>query len=229
MKDGPDIARIAALIGDPARSNMLTALMSGKALTASELAQEAGVTVQTASSHLSKLDQGRLLRPRKQGRHKYFSLASDDVARVLEGLMSLAAGSGHLRSRPGPKDPALRKARICYNHLAGDMGTRLFDSLIDRRFLRAAREGLDLSDDGRAFVAAFGIEVDRLASGRTPLCRECLDWSERRSHLAGSLGRAFLSRFEEIGWARLENGTRIVRFSPFGESAFARAFPVLTA
>ena len=122
MKEGPDITRIAFLIGDPARANMLTALMSGKALTASELAEEAGVTLQTASSHLSKLVEGGLVRPRRQGRHKYFSLANDDVARVLEGLMGLAAGSGHLRSRTGPKDPALRKARICYNHLAGNMG-----------------------------------------------------------------------------------------------------------
>jgi DNA-binding transcriptional ArsR family regulator len=226
MKDGPDIARIAALIGDPARANMLTALMSGKAVTATELAEEAGVTAQTASSHLSKLDQGGLLRLRKQGRHKYFSLASDDVARVLEGLMGLAAGSGHLRSRTGPKDSALRKARVCYSHLAGDMGIRLFDSLVHRKFLRADSANLDLSEKGRAFVNDFGIEIDRLVSQKKPLCRECLDWSERRSHLAGSLGRAFLSRIEDKGWAKRERGTRIVRFSPAGEKAFARTFPI---
>jgi DNA-binding transcriptional ArsR family regulator len=229
MKEGPDIARIAALIGDPARANMLTALMSGKAVTATELAQEAGVTVQTASTHLSKLDQGGLLRPRKQGRHKYFSLASEDVARVLEGLMGLAAGSGHLRSRIGPKDPALRKARVCYSHLAGDMGIRLFDSLVDRRFLRTKGATLELSERGHAFVREFGIDIVRLDSRKTPLCRECLDWSERRSHLAGSLGRAFLGRIEEMGWARRERGTRIVRFSPPGEKAFARAFPIVRA
>jgi DNA-binding transcriptional ArsR family regulator len=225
MKEGPDIAHIAALIGDPARANMLTALMSGKALTASELAEEAGVTLQTASSHLSKLDQGGLVRPRRQGRHKYFSLANDDVARVLEGLMGLAAGSGHLRSRSGPKDPALRKARICYNHLAGNMGIQLFDSLIHRGFLRTEDEALDLSEDGRAFVTVFGIDVERLESGKMPVCRECLDWSERRSHLAGSLGRALLGRFEEMGWVTMERAARIVRFSPAGETAFASSFP----
>ena len=128
MKNSPDIARIAALIGEPARASMLTALMSGKALTATELASEAGVTLQTARVHLVKLDGGGLLRLRRQGRHKFFSLAGDDVAKVLEGLMGLAAGSGHLRTRTGPKDAALRKARVCYNHLAGDMGTRLFDN-----------------------------------------------------------------------------------------------------
>ena len=117
MKEGPNIAFIAALIGDPARANILTALMSGKALTATELAAEAGVTLQTASSHLSKLVQGDLLRVLKQGRHKYFSLANDDVAHVLEGIMGLAAGAGHLRIRTGPKDTALRHARVCYSHL----------------------------------------------------------------------------------------------------------------
>jgi len=229
MKEGPDIARVAALIGDPARANMLTALMSGKAVTATELAAEAGVTLQTASTHLSKLDQGGLLRLRKQGRHKYFSLASEEVARVLEGLMGLAVESGHLRSRTGPKDPALRKARVCYNHLAGDMGVQLFDSLIDRRLLRMEGASLNLSKKGCAFVGGFGIDIDDLASQKMPLCRECLDWSERRSHLAGSLGRAFLTRLEEKGWARRERGTRIVRFSHAGEKAFARAFPVLSA
>lgn len=229
MKEGPDITRIAALIGDPARANMLTALMSGKALTASELAEEAGVTLQTASSHLSKLDQGGLVRPRRQGRHKYFSLANDDVARVLEGLMGLAAGSGHLRSQSGPKDPALRKARICYNHLAGNTGIQLFDSLVHRGFLRAEGETLGLSEDGRAFVTELGIDLEHLASSRMPLCRECLDWSERRSHLAGSLGRALLVRFQEMHWVTLEKGARIVRFSAAGETAFARSFPVSSA
>jgi len=226
MKEGPDIARIAALIGDPARANMLTALMSGKAVTATELAQEASVTLQTASTHLSKLDQGGLLRPRKQGRHKYFSLANDDVARVLEGLMGLAAGSGHLRSRTGPRDHALRKARVCYNHLAGDLGIRLFDSLVSRGFLRTRSGALCLSKAGHAFANDFDIDVGNLLSRKVPLCRECLDWSARRSHLAGSLGRAFLSRFEEKGWAKRERGTRVVRFSPLGEKAFGRTFPV---
>ena len=226
MKDGPDIARIAALIGDPARANMLTALMSGKALTATELAAEAGVTIQTASSHLSKLDAGGLLKPRKQGRHKYFSLADDDVARVLEGLMGLAAGAGHLRVRTGPRDGALRKARVCYNHLAGDKGTQMFDSLLARGFVRPEGGDLLLTEAGRSFAERLGVDVDALRSRKAPLCRECLDWSERRSHLAGSLGRAFMSRFEELGWARREEGSRVVRFTAPGERAFDAAFPV---
>ena len=224
MKEGPDIAHIAGLIGDPARANILTALSSGKALTVTELAAEAGITKQTASGHLSKLKEGGLLAPVKQGRHKYFSLANEDVARVLESLMGLAARSGHLRTRTGPKDPALRKARVCYNHLAGDMGIQMFDALARQHLLCVVEGGLDLSEKGRAFVTDFGIDLVALSAKRTPLCRECLDWSGRRSHLAGSLGRAFLSRMEEIGWVRREKGTRIVTFSRNGEAAFSHAF-----
>ncbi len=224
MKEGPDIAHIAALIGEPARANMLTALMSGKALTVSELAKEADVTIQTASSHLSKLDQSGLLHPRKQGRHKYFALANDEVAHVLEGLMGLAARAGHLRRRTGPKDTELRQARICYNHLAGDMGTRMFDSLIARGQLRLDGEALALTAAGAAFVTDFGIDLDTLRKGRSALCRECLDWSERRSHLAGSLGRAFLSRFEALSWAKRDQKTRVISFSRTGTKEFERLF-----
>ena len=204
---------------------MLTALMSGKALTVSELAEEAGVTIQTASSHLSKLDSGGLLRPRKQGRHMYFALAGGDVAQVLEGLMGLAAGSGHLRTRTGPKDAKLRQARVCYNHLAGDMGIQMFDSLIARTHLSFDGKDLKLTDSGFAFAYDLGIDVGALHSARTPLCRECLAWSERRSHLAGSLGRAFLSRFEELSWAKRDRKTRIVPFSRPGAEAFHERFP----
>ena len=220
MREGPDIARIASLIGDPARANMLTALLVGKALTASELAGEAGVTLQTASSHLGKLEQGGLLRPRKQGRHKYFSLAGDEVAHALEALMGLAANAGHLRTRPGPKDAALREARICYNHLAGDMGTRLFDSMVARGFLRLHGEDISLTRAGGDFVRGYGVDLDRLQARRSPLCRQCLDWSERRSHLAGSLGQAMLDRIEKLGWARRVPKTRIVEFSRQGRASF---------
>lgn len=225
MKEGPDIARIAALIGDPARANMLTALMSGKALTVSELAEEAGVTIQTASSHLAKLDHGGLLRPRKQGRHKYFALASDEVAHVLESLMGLAAGSGYLRKRTGPRDAELRLARVCYNHLAGDMGTQMFDSLKARGYLLLGGEELELTKTGADFVADFEIDIDGLRRARVPVCRECLDWSERRSHLAGSLGRAFLGRFEKLSWAKRDQKTRVVTFSRTGTEAFYKLFP----
>jgi DNA-binding transcriptional ArsR family regulator len=222
MREGPDIARIAALIGAPARANILTALMAGKALTATELASEAGVTLQTASSHLAKLRTGGLLTLRRQGRHKYFALAGDEVAKVLEGLMALAAGSGHLRTRTGPRDAALKKARVCYSHLAGEIGTRLYRHLVEAGCLRAEGGSLVLTEGGQAFARQFGIDLDSLSRGRAPLCRECLDWSERTSHLAGSLGRAIYGRIEELGWARRDRASRAVIFSPRGERAFER-------
>ena len=224
MKQGPNIAHVAALIGDPARANMLTALMSGKALTATELAHEAGITAQTASSHLGKLEASGLVIPSKQGRHKYYTLTSSDIATVLEGLMGLAAVTGHLRTRTGPKDKALRKARVCYNHLAGDMGTRMYDSLVDQGFLDNGGEHPDLTAKGAEFVTSLGIELAPLTRKRVPLCRQCLDWSERRSHLAGSLGRAILAKFVDDGWAQQETGSRVVRFTRSGEDKFNALF-----
>lgn len=224
MKEGPDIARIAALVGDPARANMLQALMTGHALTASELAQEAGVTVQTASSHLAKLEAGGLIGQRKQGRHRYFRLSGDDVADVLEALMGLAARTGHLRMRPGPKEPALRRARVCYDHLAGTMGVAMLDSLTGRGIVADRDDALNLTPAGEAFVQAFGIALDGLRGGRRPLCKACLDWSARRNHLAGALGAAFLDRFYALDWAKREAESRVVSFSKKGEAEFGKLF-----
>ncbi len=226
MKEGPDIALLGALIGDPARANMLTALMSGKALTATELASEAGVTTQTASSHLGKLEGAGLISMRKQGRHRYFSLAGEDVGALLETLMGMAAKRGHIRTRTGPKDPALRKARVCYNHLAGDMGVQMFDSLLAQGFLIEDGDIVDLTDTGRAFIKTLGIELDGLGNARRPLCKSCLDWSARRTHLAGLLGTLMLDRFYETGWANRQNGSRVVVFTKVGEKRFSKMFPI---
>ncbi|WP_088347480.1 MULTISPECIES: winged helix-turn-helix domain-containing protein [Rhodomicrobium] len=224
MTAKPDISLIASLVGDPARAAMLTALMSGRALTAIELAQEAGVTQQTASSHLGKLDEGGLISIEKQGRHRYYRLSGPDVMAVLEGLTGLAARSGHLRLRTGPRDPALRRARVCYDHLAGDLAVRMFDRLAARGLIRHEGEHLHLTAEGEQFAAGFGIDLAALPKGRRPLCKGCLDWSERRSHLAGGLGAAFLSRFEALGWARRTPGSRLVTITPKGERGFAEQF-----
>jgi DNA-binding transcriptional ArsR family regulator len=225
MKEGPDIAQIGALIGDPARANILTALMGGKALTATELAAAGGVTVQTASTHLAKLEAGNLLVQRKQGRHRYFTLADDSVGKFLEDIMGFAAGRGHLRHKPGPKEPALRKARICYDHLAGDYGVRMLDSLIARGAIDAVGDSLALTENGERELKRIGIDVHTLKSSRRPLCRSCLDWSERRAHLAGGLGEALLSNFFDKGWARRTAESRSVVFSPEGERQFLALFP----
>ena len=225
MKEGPDIAQVGALIGDPARANMLSALMGGKALTASELATAAGITQQTASAHLARLEAGGLLVQRKQGRHRYFALADDEVGILLEGLMGFAANRGFLRTRPGPRDPELRKARVCYNHLAGDFGVRMLDRLVADGNMMLDGDEIALTASGESRMAALGIDLAPLQAQRRPLCRTCLDWSERRSHLAGALGEALLTRFIEIGWAKREMGSRVIRFTPPGEKAFLAAFP----
>jgi DNA-binding transcriptional ArsR family regulator len=228
MKEGPDIARLGALIGDPARANILTALMSGKALTPSELANEAGVTLQTTSAHLAKLEAGGLLIQRRQGRHRYFTLAGDEVGELLESMMGLAAQKGHVRLRTGPKDPALRKARVCYNHLAGELAVAMFDSFRKWGFVvdDSDSDGLQLTDAGREFAVDFGIDIEVLDQERRPMCKACLDWSARRSHLAGSLGTAMLSRFYALRWAKREEGTRIVRFTKSGEEKFRVTFRI---
>ena len=227
MKAGPDIAMVASLVGDPARANMLTALMNGRALTASELSQEAGITPQTASSHLSKLEAGGLIEQEKQGRHRYYRLTDPDVAGVLEGLAGLAARAGHLRVRTGPKDPALRHARICYDHLAGDLGVQMLDSLRQRKLVRQHKQEIELTAAGERFLEkTLQIDAQSLAHPRRPVCKACLDWSERRHHLAGTLGAALMRRFTELKWAARdrEPGSRVVQFTRQGEKRFASLF-----
>ncbi len=224
MKEGPEIARIAALIGDPARANILTALMGGEALTATELAREAGVTRQTASSHLKKLRETGLVRPREQGRHRYFQIRDADVAGLLESMMGLAANRGLLRTRPGPRDDALRKARVCYDHLAGDYGVMLFDALSDRRYIFGGPGDVRLTARGRTFLNWFGIDIPEGAGARTALCKPCLDWSVRHSHLAGPLAAAFLQRFYELGWAARRPQSRVVTFNDHGDTVFTTLF-----
>ena len=224
MKEGPDISRIAALIGDPGRANILTALMAGKALTASELAEEAGVSLPTASGHLAKLAEGGLIAGDKQGRHRYFRLAGPEAAQLLEALMGFASGQGLLRLRTGPKDQALREARVCYNHLAGRRGVQMFDFLRKSGFVTDG-DAVELTAAGAAFVTGFGVELAGLQQGRGALCLCCLDWSERRSHLAGSLGRALLAAMEAKNWLRRAPSSRAVVFTPAGAAQFAATFP----
>src|SRR5712691_12637903 len=227
MKAGPDIAMVASLVGDPARSNMLTALMTGRALTASELAHQAGVTPQTASSHLAKLEAGGLIEPEKQGRHRYYRLTGSDVAGVLEGLAGLAARAGHMRVRPGPKDPALRRARICYDHLAGDLGVQMLDSLKKQRLVRQSKQGIELTAEGKRFMEKrLGVSGGAVADPGWSVCKGCLDWRGRGHDLAGTVGAAMMTRFAELKWAARDSapGSRVVNFTRNGEKRFAELF-----
>lgn len=222
MREEPDIARIASLVGDPARANMLTALMDGGALTASELALEAGVTMPTASSHLAKLVEGGLLTLQRQGRHRYYALSGHHIAAMMETISGVAERVGPRRARPGPRDAAMREARICYDHLAGDRGVALYDSLLSRRILALRADTVDIGPKGQAFFDELGIDLPSLSGQRRPLCRSCLDWSVRRSHLAGALGAAMLDKIMEWKWARRDPQSRAILFSPAGRQNFER-------
>lgn len=224
MLEQPGIAGIAALIGDPTRANVLISLMAGQALTATELAHGAGVTKQTISSHLSKLLDAQLIGVESQGRHRYYRLADHEVAQLLESLTGVASRAGLARVRTGPREPALRKARVCYDHLAGETGVLVYESLQRRRLLRANDGDLAVTPSGKQFFAALDIDTDALSRGKRPLCRTCLDWSVRRHHLAGALGAALLDRCFALGWARRVRRSRVVQFSLAGEKALRDRF-----
>ena len=220
MKDGPNIVRIAALIGDNARADVLTALMTDRALTATELAGIAGVTKQTISAHLAKLLDAGLINVDRQGRHRYFRLADRDVAQLLESLMGVAFRTGAVRLRSSPREPALRKARVCYDHLAGELGVLAYESMLSRRVFAASKDGLRVTDIGRRWFASIGVDAVAAASSRRAVCRPCLDWGERRHHLGGALGTALLDRIYDLGWARRAKDSRVVGFTAQGEQAF---------
>jgi DNA-binding transcriptional ArsR family regulator len=223
MTDVPDIASVAAVIGDRARARMLMLLMGGQALTATELASVAEITKPTASAHLRKLLGARLIRVAAQGRHRYYRLAGGDVADLLERLIGFADDRVPAASF-GPRDPLMRKARVCYDHIAGELGVLAHECLVRRRLLSIGEEGTELSDDGIAFFTTFGIDVPALAARRRPLCRACLDWSERRYHLGGSIGAALLRHCVERGWAYRARSSRALLFSAAGERAFRARF-----
>jgi len=221
MQLGPNLSIIAALIADPARCSMLTTLLSGQALTNGELAREAGVTLQTASFHIGKLRDGGLIESSKSGRHRYNMLAGPHVGEALEALLNLAERAGARRFQPGPKEPALRKARICYDHLAGDMGVLMFDRLL-------ALGALEMTPGGDVVLGATsGPVLDAIGlnpgeAKRSSTCRTCMDWSVRRWHLAGPLAAGILCRLRELRWLSGTDGSRVLDFTPAGEKRFRR-------
>jgi DNA-binding transcriptional ArsR family regulator len=230
-------AATAALVGDPARANMLAALMDGRALTAMELARAAGITPQTASGHLARLTEAGLLVMAQQGRHRYHRLASRTVAQMLESIMSVAAehagvpGGGLRRSIiVGPRDAALRRARTCYDHLAGRLAVAIADSLVERAQIELSDDGGVLTDDGAHFLRDLGVDLGAVPArgaqrpGGRMFCRPCLDWSERRPHIAGLLGGALCRTCFAQGWLRRIEGARAVAITPAGRMALKRAF-----
>src|SRR5438552_10633269 len=220
------LAETAALVGDPARAAMLMALMDGRALTASELARAAGVTPQTASGHLARLTAAGLLGLHCQGRHHYHRLASAAVARMLEGIIEVTAAKEAARPRKavvtGPRDKAMRAARTCYDHLAGQLGVRLADSLTERGYVELSSEGGAVTEAGIEFFRSFGLDL--VPAPARLYCRPCLDWSERRLHIGGTLGARLAARCFALNWIRRDRESRAVAVTPVGERGFRETF-----
>src|SRR4051812_5248786 len=228
MRDGPNIARVAALIGDQARAEILSVLMADRALTATELANHVGVTRATASAHLAKLVAARLLAVEPQGRHRYFRLADRDVARLIELLMGVAFRAGAVRLATGPREPELRRARMCYDHLAGELSVWAFERMVEAHVFVSDARGFNLTSRGENWFEKLGISTATLAPERRTLCRPCLDWGERRHHLAGALGAALIQHCLARKWARRQRDSRVVSFTPQGEQQFRGLFSAST-
>jgi len=220
-----ELAEVAALVGDPARANMLMALSDGRALTATELAFLARITPQTASGHLAKLVGGRLLAVAKQGRHRYFRLASPLVGRMLESINAMASIEGPPRHRArSSADDAIRRARFCYDHLAGKLGVSLADALVERGHVEFGEDGGVVTPAGSEFLSGFGVGL--ATRTRRAFCRPCIDWSERRPHIAGAVGAALASRCFDLGWLQRIRDTRAVTVTAKGRTGLRETFGI---
>ena len=220
------MAEVAALVGDPARANILAALLDGRALTASELAYFARVTPQTTSGHLAKLTEGKLLAVVQQGRNRYYRLATRQVGHMLEGIMEVAV-NGPKRHRPVSKlDEAMRTARTCYDHFAGKLGVGLADALGQHGHLILAEEGGEVTESGAAFLHDFGVDLAALREKRRAFCRPCLDWTERRLHIGGAVGAALAARCFELQWFARTRDSRALAITAAGRRGLDDVFGV---
>lgn len=222
MPNDARFTEVAALLGDTTRAAMLRALMDGRALTASELARAARVTPQTASAHLARMAEANLINVSRQGRHRYHRLASAAVAHMIEGIMQVAFAGIKANPLPvtGPRDAAMRFARTCYDHLAGHLGVAIADALVKDGHIELNAESGVVTTSGERLLQRIGIDLSALAAHRSSrgrmLCRPCLDWSERRFHLAGAVGTALCTLGFEQDWIRRRKDTRAVLITAHG-------------
>lgn len=226
MKEDPRLAEIAALVGDPARANILTALLDGRALTASELAYFAGVSPQTASGHLAKLTQSRMLALQKQGRHRYYRLATPQVARMIESIMEVAVGAPERYRPPSKADAALRTARTCYDHFAGRLGVGLADALGACGHIVLTDQGGEVTEAGVDFLTGFGLDLADARRRRRAYCRPCLDWTERRPHLGGAIGAALAARCFALHWVERQRDSRALLITTAGRRGLDEVFGI---
>jgi DNA-binding transcriptional ArsR family regulator len=226
MITGAIIAEVAALVGDPARATMVSALVDGRDMTASELAAAARITPQTASTHLAKLTAAGVLSVVRNGRHRHFRLASPTVASMIDGIVAVALET-RPRYRPLSRPArALSAARMCYDHLAGRLSVDLTDSFAARDYVVLDGEVAEIMRAGTRFLTEFGIELPTRRSTRRHYCRLCLDWTERRPHIAGAVGAAITKRYFDLRWLERMNRSHAVVVTPLGRRGFLKTFGI---
>lgn len=221
MDHEPDIESFARTLGDPTRIKMLTLLMDGRALTAKELAYGAGVEPATATAHLKRLSADGLISISAQGRHKYVRLASPDVAQLMELMMAVAPRAAVRRPMPRVEE-TLRRARMCYDHLAGELGISIADALVTQGLLRKEDDTFAVTRKGAGWFAELGIDLNAIRGKRRKFASQCLDWSERRDHLGGALGAALADRFIDLGWITRGRNSRAVSVTDAGRRQLQR-------
>ncbi len=226
MNADPNVAGVAILIGDSARASMLCLLMDKRARTATELAHVAGITPQTASAHLAKLVHGELVTVEKQGRHRYYRLANENVAAALEALQVVTTAKIKRPYRPGPKDQNLRNGRMCYDHLAGTLGIKITQALVNNGSIIEIGKNFDLTESGVTFLTELGIDIDKARAKRRKFSQTCLDWSERQPHLAGALGAAICDKLVSLKWIKQKKNSRVVEVTQTGRKNLKKVFAI---
>jgi DNA-binding transcriptional ArsR family regulator len=221
-----DLAWIASVVGDPARTRMLLALMDKRARTAKELAFFARVSPATASAHLSKLLDSRLVAVEPQGRHRYYRIISPLVGQMVEAMASVAGEVAPSASWRPRVDETLARARTCYDHLAGRLAVAIADVLQDRGDIIFADGAGEVTASGQSFFSRLGVDLKRLGSSRRVFCRPCVDWTERRHHLAGAVGAALCDQCLTRGWLQRNRDSRALTITPDGQAAFVDLFDI---
>ncbi|MEB2302701.1 helix-turn-helix domain-containing protein [Lysinibacillus xylanilyticus] len=224
MGINPNMAEIASLLGETSRATMLASMMDGRFHTASELAYMAAIKPQTASFHLAKLVEGNLVRVEKQGRHRYFQLAGEEIAQLLESFLAISPPPEVRSLKQSSQMKLLQDARTCYDHLAGKLGVQLTESLLNAGFLKLEEKQFLITAEGAQFFTDFGLDLDDLKRKRRSFSHACLDWSERRYHLAGALGQGMMTHFLSLGWVTRVPAIRAIKVTEKGRAGFKEVF-----
>ncbi|MBM7583669.1 DNA-binding transcriptional ArsR family regulator [Bacillus pakistanensis] len=226
MNANPNVAKVASLVSETSRATILTVLLDGRFHTASELSYMAGIKPQTASFHLAKMVEAKVVSVQKQGRHRYYGIQDHEVAHVMESFLSLAPPVEIKSLKQSSEDKAIRYARTCYDHIAGNLGVQLTDYFINNRYILEESNGFSVTEKGEEFFKTFQIDLNIVKKKKRSFSHKCLDWSERRFHLAGALGNALLERLLELNWIQRIPKTRAIKVTPAGKKGFKDRFSI---